>query len=93
MDMKTFYSEEREGYVATYPSFPQLSSFGKTEEDAIKGLGIIVELYKITGRKSQEEKKEEKGQKRRAAKKMNEKLSVGLERSILIRRHKDGLLD
>ena len=39
------WSTEDEGFIATCPSFPGLSAFGDTPEDALREVEEVVELY------------------------------------------------
>ncbi len=43
--IETFYNEEDEGFIAIVPEMPGCSAFGKTEEDALKEVKIVMQLW------------------------------------------------
>lgn len=43
--IKIFFSEEDEGYIAIAEELDSISSFGKTEEEALKELKTATSLY------------------------------------------------
>jgi len=49
--IKVFYSEEDKGFIAIIPDLPGCSTFGETEEEAIKEVKIAQALWLKTARK------------------------------------------
>jgi len=49
--IEIFYSSEDEGYIAVAPELPGCSAFGETEEEALKGALVTMELWLETARK------------------------------------------
>ena len=41
---RVFWSESDEGYIAIVPEMPNVSAFGETQEEAVKELGIALEV-------------------------------------------------
>jgi len=49
--IKIFYSEEDEGYIAIVLDLPECSAFGETEEEALKEIKVVIELWMETAEK------------------------------------------
>jgi len=43
--IEIFYSEEDEGYIAVVPELPGCSTFGESEEEALKEVKVAIELW------------------------------------------------
>lgn len=48
--IEIFYSDEDEGFIAVVPDLPGCSSFGFTEEEALKEVKVAIELWLETAR-------------------------------------------
>ncbi|MCI4626891.1 MAG: type II toxin-antitoxin system HicB family antitoxin [Candidatus Magnetoovum sp. WYHC-5] len=49
--IKLFYSIQDDGFIAIIPDLPGTSAFGKTQENAIREINIVKELWIETARK------------------------------------------
>jgi predicted RNase H-like HicB family nuclease len=48
--IEIFYSEEDEGFIAIVPELPGCSAFGRTEEDALREVKIVMQLWLETAK-------------------------------------------
>lgn len=48
--IEIFYSEEDEGFIATAPELPGCSAFGECEEQALKEVKIVMQLWLETSK-------------------------------------------
>lgn len=53
--IEIFYSEEDEGYIAIAPELPGCSAFGETEEEALKEIRVVVDMWLETAKKENRE--------------------------------------
>ena len=49
--IEIFYSEEDGGYIALAPELPGCSAFGETEEEALKEIKVVIDLWLETAQK------------------------------------------
>ncbi len=49
--IETFYSEGDGGYIALAPELPGCSAFGETEEEALKEIKVVIDLWLETAKR------------------------------------------
>lgn len=83
--ISTFYSEEDEGYISTFPENPNLSAFGKTTRESIRELkqAYLAAKEVLASEKATQEEEELKSKKQEEAA-TNEEPRVSYSRSEMI---------